>query len=733
MPRNRSRQDDVEDEFEDEDAAPARPGNERVKRLLLDFVGRWYWIAFGLVLGLLGAGYYLSKAPEVYSASASLLIKTQTSSVMSRDQVEDVALGSTEAMNTAVARIKRFELLERVASREDVRRLSGIAPPEVDWRPQWLIGFLGEDAAEPASEAAPPTPDVLAARLRGWLSVSVDRGTRLINVTITHPVPDVAKALANAVAREYIAQIQSETSSGRTSTIEILRTESKEAREKLQAANSALSVYARAVEAHESLDAQEVEVARLSQRYLPAHPKMESASAEYERLKRRFIAEFEVARRSPNDKAYWENIDSELPDPEADREEFLRVARQQLLARIGVLNSEIDSQTSVFNSMLTRIEESTVNQEGGESSAQINSLARTPGRPSAPDSNKIYGAGAFGGLALGFGLAFLVIRSDNKFHTVAQIEDDCATTVLAAVSQINPDHLDQATKLHLEKHPEDASDRYDDWDTHLVFRPGTLHTNYAEMYRILRASISLLGDEKKRRVTMFTSALLGEGKTMTSINFALAAAGQKRRTLLIDLDLRKPAVHKAFGIARETVSGGITEALAGQVEIQDTVVTGCPEENLHIIFSGKRAPNPGELLDTARLRTILAWAADAYDVVVLDTAPLLAVPDTRIIAPLVDNFCLVVRGQYVPKGAVRRTLEVIEEDGSKLDGIVFNGFVEKKRFIGQNYSYGQYRTSRYGRAYRYGYGKYGSYGSYGSEEEDDPPKRKNRKRRRSKA
>ena len=115
------------------------------------------------------------------------------------------------------------------------------------------------------------------------------------------------------------------------------------------------------------------------------------------------------------------------------------------------------------------------------------------------------------------------------------------------------------------------------------------------------------------------------------------------------------------------------------------------------------------------MKTILAQACREYDLVVLDTAPLLAVPDTRIIAPLADNVCLVVRAEYTPKGAVHRVLKVLDEDNSSISGVVFNGFKEKRRLIGENYSYGYYKTSRYGRAYRYGYG---AYGAYGSDDED---------------
>lgn len=737
MPRSPSHHQDsrpeIDDEFFEEIPGKAHGGN-RAKRMALDLLGRWYWIALGLVIGSLGAAYYLSKAPKQYTAGSSLLIKTQTDSLMRNDQLEDVALGSSEAMNTAAMRIRRYELMERVAAREDVRSLKGLIPPKVDWRPEWLAKMLDDEEPEtPVQDGAPPPPPgVLAGYLQAWVDTSITRGTRLLEIRVGHPIPEVAKALADAVAREYMAEIRDDVSAGRTSTIEVLREESESARQKLQTATTARSVYTRALAAHEALDTQEVEVARLDQRYLPAHPKMQAANAEFARLKQRFIDEFETARSSPNDATYWQGVSRQLPDPEVDRDRYLRVARQLLLARIGVLESEIESQTSVFNSMLTRIEESNINQESEETSTRINSLARVPGRASSPVASTVYTTGIGAGLAGGLVLAFLLVRLDNKFQTVAQVEQETESSVLAAVSHIPEAHLEQAARRHFRKHPEDQSDAYDDWDPLLVFRPGILNTNYAEMYRILRASISLLGDESENKISLFTSALPGEGKTATSTNFALAAAGQKRRTLLIDCDLRKPAVHKIFGMSRETPKGGITEVLAGQIAVADTVISDFPEPNLHVIFSGKRAPNPGELLDASRLKAVLDWAASNYDVIVLDTAPLLAVPDTRIIAPLVDNVCLVVRGQYVPKGAVARTLGLLEEDGTRLSGIVFNGFKEKKRLIGQNYSYGHYKMSRYGRSYQYGYGGYGSYGAYGSEEEDEPSNRRRRvgKRRR---
>lgn len=705
----------------------------KTRRLLLELLGRWYWIALGLVLGILASAYHLSKAPKLYSATSTLLIKQQTASVMSRDQVEEIDMRSIEGLNTVAERIRRHDLLERVASRMDVRALPGLMPPAVDWRPAWLADWFDSrnpgDLADKSAQAAPPAPPALAGALGSWMRISIRRGTRLLDISFEHQVPEVAKSLADAVAREYLAEIAGALTEGRSTKSDTLVKQSEEARGKLQAAESALASYNRAIVLHNSLETQENTSSQLARRYLPKHPKMIAAVSELSGLKSRFLDEFGVAILSHADQSYWKTASQEIDSVKDDPEARLRVARQLLLARTGVLSGEISSQMSVFNAMLTRLEESNINREGEESSAEVSSFARVPGDPTSPIPNKILATGGTAGFAAGLIIAFLLIRIDNKFRSVAQTEAETGLPVLAAVSDIDVRHLDQAAREHFRKHEAVEIDPLQEsWDPRLVFRPGTSSTNFAEMFRILRASISLLGDETKRKITLFSSALPGEGKSMVSSNFALAAAGQGRRTLLIDLDLRKPNVHRVFGLVRSKQGPGVTEWLAGQASFEDVILRNVGAENLHIILSGKRAPNPGELLNVSRLKLLFAEACKHYDLVVVDSAPLLAVPDTRVIAPLVDNFCLVTRANYVPKGAVLRTLELLGTAGSTPSGLVFNGFKETRRMIGQNYSYGSYRLSRYGRAYRYGYGAYGAYGSDDSDDDEILNRKRNKKR-----
>lgn len=711
--RSRRQSPDMDD-IEDDDSEGGgidrhQAGQEKMRQLMQDLLGRWHWIALGLIIGMLGGFYYLSKAPKAYQTKSTLLIKQQTASVMDRDQVEEIDLRSVEAMNTVAERIMRPELMQKIASRPDIRAMPGLLSKAPDLLPKWVNHWLGEPKDDPKSVESVPPPAVLATKIARWTTISIRRGTRLLDISVTHATPEVAKAVADAIATEYKAEMTGARSDVRGSSMQILVEESESARVKLQTAQNALANYQRALATLKELEVREGTTAELTRRYLPKHPRMIAANAELKAIQNRFLAEFNSSRTSSSDREYWDMHDKEWKETEGDDTLKLLTARRLLLARGNVLESEIGSQTGVFNSILTRIQESEINKQGVESDIDVSSLAQLPTSPISPIGSKIVAVGSIGGLGFGVLIAMLFIRMDNKIHTVSQVERETGLPVLAAISEINIKQV--LASIKRKALPVEENEARKLWHPLLLFREGLTSTTYAEMFRVLRASVSLLGDEKKRRITLFSSALPGEGKTMVSCNFALASAQQGKRTLLIDLDLRKPSVHKVFGLKRDSHVKGVTDVLSGQAKFEEAVFSDTGAENLYIMLAGKMAPNPGELLNSTGLEEFLQTALKYFDLVVVDSAPLLAVPDTRIVAPLANNFCLVVRGDYVHKAAVRRVIGLLEHDQHLPSGIVFNGFSEKRRLIGQNYSYGNYQTNKYGSSYRYGYGSYGSYGS----------------------
>lgn len=703
-----------EDDFTNEGTS-VQAGQEKTKQLIFDLLGRWYWIALGLILGILAATYYLSKAPKVYQARATLLIKQGTSTVMSRDQVETMDLRTLEVMNTMADRVLRPELLQKVAARPEIRKLPGLMPQPVVWLPEWSLAWFGQSKESTVSSNRSPAPDALAGAISGWAKVSVRRGTRLLDVLVTHPSPPVAKAVADAIGMEYQAEITGARSSGRGSSLKILVEESEAARARLQVSQTAMAIYVRALATLKELESRETVFDELSRRYLPKHPRLVSAEAELASNRERFLAEFDAARNSSADRAYWDANATEWEKITSDDAAKLISARRMLLARGNVLESEIQSQTSVFNSILTRIQEADINQQAVESEVEISSYAQLPGMPVSPVATKILAMGSFGGLAFGGLFALLLVRLDNKIHSITQIERETGLPALGAITQLKPSVLAKAARTHSGRHGEASAAPCPAsrlrWNPMLLFREGISSTTFSEMFRVLRASILLLGNESKRRITLFSSALPGEGKTFVSSNFALAAASQGKRTLLIDLDLRKPSVHKIFGLQRDSHPFGSTEVLAGLASFEDAVYTDSGAEHLHLMLAGKSSPNPGELLNTASLTEFLEKAVDSYDIVVIDSAPLLAVPDTRMIASLVHNFCLVVRGDYASKSAVRSVIALLEGDDNLPCGVVFNGFSEKRGFFQREESHLGYQNNRYGYSYRYGYGSYGTYGT----------------------
>jgi capsular exopolysaccharide synthesis family protein len=598
--------------------------------------------------------------------------------------------------------------------------MEGLVPPAVNWLPEWSQGFLGGGDDERVEVSELQTFEV-AGLIREWTEVSNRRKTRLIDVIVSHPIPEVASALADRIAQTYADRLGLERESGRSNSSDTLAKKSQEAEQLLNQQENALANYQIILTTLAALEARENVVQELDLRYLPKHPKLISAKKALDEYRSRFLREFDQVRIASVDKDYWNQNQAELNQPDLDQLSRLLIARRLLTARTTVLTSGIESQRVVYNSLNTQLAE--LNAKKGETAVEVGleSLSELPLLPSSPRQLVVLGAGTIFGGGLGFALAFLLVWLDNKFHTVSQIQLASGLPILATIQQID---LKILAGLKAEK---EAQLKVNDppgmelWDPRLVFRPALLQTLYTEAYRILRASVTLLGKEEQRKVTLFSSAIPGEGKTTTASNFAIAGAQQGKKTILIDFDLRKPSVHKAFGLTRKELPTGLTEVLTGKSQLSEAIQGSPGQENLSLLFAGKKAPNPGELLTSEGVAILLGQLKEQFDVIVVDSAPLLAVPDTRLLIPEVDNFCLVVRAEHTPKGAVVRCLDMLRENENEPAGIIVNSYEEKAGFASKYlYKYGGYGSyGGYG-----GYGQYGSgyglnsYGSYGSDDEE---------------
>ncbi|WP_438434457.1 CpsD/CapB family tyrosine-protein kinase [Gorillibacterium sp. sgz500922] len=220
-----------------------------------------------------------------------------------------------------------------------------------------------------------------------------------------------------------------------------------------------------------------------------------------------------------------------------------------------------------------------------------------------------------------------------------------------------------------------------------VNRPLVMETNpashVAEAYRTLRTNISFSSVDRAVQLILVNSALPGEGKSTTAANLAAAYAQAGKKTLILDADLRRPAVHRVF---QATNRPGLSGVLSRQAELSEAIrPTGI--ENLDLIASGPVPPNPAELLGSQRMRSLLEELRSEYEVIIVDTPPTLAVADAQLLASLADGVLLVLDSGRIKRDYVKKAKASLEHAGARILGVVLNGVVDKERG-----------------SYRYGYG-----------------------------
>lgn len=208
-------------------------------------------------------------------------------------------------------------------------------------------------------------------------------------------------------------------------------------------------------------------------------------------------------------------------------------------------------------------------------------------------------------------------------------------------------------------------------------RPGSAE---AESYRSIRTAL-LVGLDKHQKVIQVTSPEPGDGKSTFVSNLAIAFAQSGKRVLLLDADLRRPTVHRLFHARQEI---GTTEVIAGEIQFLNGIQQ-CLVPNLWLLSSGTNPSNPAETLATERFDRLLRQAREEFDIVLVDTPPMLVVSDPCIVAPRTDGLLLIARTNKNTRVALRQTKSLITQHGIKLLGVIANAV---ERSANSQYGYG---------------------------------------------
>ena len=216
----------------------------------------------------------------------------------------------------------------------------------------------------------------------------------------------------------------------------------------------------------------------------------------------------------------------------------------------------------------------------------------------------------------------------------------------------------------------------------------------ADSYRILRTNLQMLASQGQIASLMITSAVAGEGKTTTTANLGVSFAQLGWKVLLIDADLRRPALYRQFPVTNEA---GLSDVLAQHVD-PELLIQSTGVHNLRLLPSGPIPPNPAEILSASRLQQLCEQLQSQYDLIIFDCAITLSIPDTLLMAPGIGGLFLVHNPDRGDKGGVETAKKMLERANANILGIMFNNVRLKTSTYGDYHYYSsEYTVSQYRR------------------------------------
>ena len=242
----------------------------------------------------------------------------------------------------------------------------------------------------------------------------------------------------------------------------------------------------------------------------------------------------------------------------------------------------------------------------------------------------------------------------------------------------------------------------------------------AEAYRSLKTSIQFLAQDQSKKIFVITSPGSSEGKSLTTINLGISFAQGGQRTLVLDCDLRRPVQHRFFGLERKP---GLSDHFFGEVELAD-IIQQTPVDNLSIITAGTSPPNPAEMVASRTMKEFLKEIRPQYDIIVIDTPPVMACVDPRVLAQLTDGMIIIAKVESTKTHDIAHAVNLSKRLKVDILGVILNQ-------VEFRYGYTYYYAYRYYNPYSYYYGSY-SYYYYASGDGDEAVKKK-RVRRKSKS
>src|SRR5665213_355302 len=709
--------------------APEQARSSDLHGLIRLMLEKAWLIVSCLVLAVVAVAVYVEITPHNYQATTTVQVEQEDAKVVKVESVVSEDMRSLEVLNTVAEKLVNGSLLTKVLDENHLLPAEGVV---VTNGTQTL------------------TRDELVTLFSKHIKSALRRNTRLIDITVSGTSPQLCARLANGLVENYLTEDAEVEQSANAGASTFLQQEAERLKKKLEASDQALQDYRKQVGAisleqsqdivtpqlqdlnmrftkskadviqamgayQDSLNMstniedllaypqvaadldvmqiaaavakQENELAVIRQRYREKHPKYILAESSLTGLKAQLARTTLKVRARIQESLHiaYQNALTAQQGLEAQLHgtETNAMLLSDSAVRFNVLTREVKSDQALFDSVIARLGETAVTAQIAPERIRVIQPALVPTLPAWPKVKLLFALAIFGGLGVGLGISFLLYSLDSSFHTLDEAEHFLELPVLCAVPKLP--HL-KANELVAAQHAKSSG---------------------AEVFRSLRATLSLLGKENDRRTFIFTSSLPGEGKTFSSANYAASLAQQGLRTLLVDLDLRRPMV-ETFFLGEGSQLPGVTDYFLGRKKLEEVWVQHKELPKLCWIPAGSSVPNPAELLTQSDFTHLLKEGLAHFDRVVVDTAPVLPVSDTLLVADKVQTVVLVVQSCKTSRKAVARSIQLLKQANAPIAGLILN-LLPNRLINGYYYSYYQ----------GYGYGHYGHYGKKKSKKDKD--------------
>jgi len=334
----------------------------------------------------------------------------------------------------------------------------------------------------------------------------------------------------------------------------------------------------------------------------------------------------------------------------------------------NVLKREVDSNKSLYESLLRRVKETEVAKELEATNIRIIDLANVPKAPFTPNHRRDIMMGVFLGLFLGAGLAFAIEYFDSTVKTAEDIEMYVRLPFLGYVPSAKAEARAQK-----------------DIDMLSFKKP---HSRFAEAYRTIRSSVIFSAPEDKPLKTiLITSSSPEEGKSTVAINLSTIFALANEKILLVEADMRRPRLSGALDLDNQV---GLSNLLIGTAPL-DAAIRQTNIPNLSVILSGPKPPNPTELISSTKTKSILEELKARFTRIIIDSPPLLSVADSLILANQTDGVIDVVRAGFQNIELILRGRQRLIEAKARIIGVILNN-VNVKREDSYYYYHYYYTT-----------------------------------------